>query len=99
MTPLDKVLDRLRTGSPSSPRRAGRGWVTRCPVHDDRAPSLSITEAGDGRVLIHCHAGCATDAVLASVGLGFEDLFPEKRIRARSPRRRRNIAQAARRGR
>lgn len=45
-------------------RRAGRGWVAKCPAHDDRTPSLSITEAGDGRVLVHCHAGCSQSAVI-----------------------------------
>ncbi len=34
----------------------GYGTV-RCPAHDDRHPSLSITER-DGKLLVHCHAGC-----------------------------------------
>ena len=32
--------------------------MARCPAHDDREPSLSIRDGGDGRVLVHCHAGC-----------------------------------------
>ncbi|MEI8153560.1 MAG: toprim domain-containing protein [Hyphomicrobiales bacterium] len=39
-------------------RRGGRGWIARCPAHNDRSPSLSICDAGDGKVLVHCHAGC-----------------------------------------
>jgi hypothetical protein len=31
-----------------------------CPAHDDRAPSLSISEGDDGRTLLKCHAGCST---------------------------------------
>ena len=30
-------------------------WYARCPAHDDRSPSLSVTDTGD-RVLIHCFA-------------------------------------------
>ena len=26
-------------------RKAGGGWMARCPAHDDREPSLSITDA------------------------------------------------------
>lgn len=37
-----------------------------CPAHDDKTPSLSIAE-DDGRVLWHCFAGCAQDAVLAAL--------------------------------
>ena len=39
------------------------GGMVRCPAHDDTSPSLHVTD-GDGRVLVHCHAGCAQDAVL-----------------------------------
>ena len=39
-------------------RKAGGGWMARCPAHDDREPSLSIRDAGDGKVLVRCHAGC-----------------------------------------
>lgn len=52
-------------------------WVARCPAHDDRAPSLSISESAEGRVLVHCFGGCSALAVLEAVGLGFTDLFPE----------------------
>lgn len=73
-SPMDVVLDRL----PSKPRRSGRGWTTRCPAHEDRTPSLSITEATDGKVLIRCWAGCSTESVLAALGLRWSDLFPER---------------------
>jgi putative DNA primase/helicase len=39
-------------------RRAGSGWTARCPAHDDRTPSLSISDADNGKVLVRCHAGC-----------------------------------------
>lgn len=40
-------------------RRCGRGWIARCPAHDDRAPSLSIGQGEGGRLLLHCFAGCS----------------------------------------
>ena len=44
-------------------RRSGSCWKAKCPVHDDKNPSLSIREV-DGKVLLHCHAGCAqSDAI------------------------------------
>ena len=45
-------------------RRIATGWSCRCPAHDDRHPSLSVADAADGRVLVHCHAGCDQHAVI-----------------------------------
>ena len=39
-------------------RRTGSGWTARCPLHDDQKPSLSISSGKNGKVLVHCHAGC-----------------------------------------
>lgn len=76
MTPVENLLQRLekvkgRNGS----------WTARCPAHNDKGPSLAIRETDDGRVLVHCFAGCETASVLGSVGLDMTDLFPpdEKR--------------------
>jgi hypothetical protein len=52
--------------------------LARCPAHDDRSPSLSIKECSDGRVLIHCFAGCSPDAILESIGLSFRDVMPDR---------------------
>ena len=48
-------------------RKAGAAWMARCPAHDDRAPSLSIADAGDGKVLVRCHAGCDQRDVIAAL--------------------------------
>lgn len=50
-------------------------WQARCPAHDDRSPSLSLREGQDGRVLIHCFAGCTHTAILAKLRLAQSDLF------------------------
>lgn len=57
-------------------RPAGDGWTARCPGHDDRRASLSLNRGDDGRALLHCHAGCAVDAILAALGLRPGELFP-----------------------
>jgi hypothetical protein len=54
----------------------GRGQLeAQCPNHDDRQPSLSVTEGDDGRVLLHCHAGCEPEEVVHALGLEMKDLF------------------------
>lgn len=45
-----------------------------CPAHADTRPSLSVTSI-EGSVLIHCHGGCHTDDVLATLELKKRDLF------------------------
>ncbi len=70
-TPIELIpnrLQRVRTAP-------GGGFMAECPAHVDRVPSLSITEGQDGRVLVHCFAGCDTSAVLAAIALSFRDLF------------------------
>ena len=47
--------------------RSGATWMARCPVHDDRIASLSISEDKGGRVLVHCHAGCSQREVIAAL--------------------------------
>ncbi len=49
----------------------GSGGSACCPTHNDKNPSLSIAER-DGKLLVHCHAGCPQDAVwelLSRMGL------------------------------
>lgn len=76
-TPLDLVLSRLTAAS-----HCGDGFLARCPAHDDHAPSLTVAQASDGRVLLHCHAGCAPETVVARLGLRMADLFPVARTKA-----------------
>jgi putative DNA primase/helicase len=48
-------------------RKVGNGWTARCPAHDDRTPSLSIRDAEDNKVLVHCHAGCGQERVVTAL--------------------------------
>lgn len=47
--------------------RAGDNWSCRCPAHEDKRASLSIKDGPDGKLLVHCHAGCAQDDVINSL--------------------------------
>src|SRR5262245_34734048 len=67
---MDRVLPLLHGA-----KRSGAGWVAHCPAHDDRRVSLSVKEGDDGRVLFHCHAGCAHDAITHALNLEVRDLF------------------------
>jgi len=47
-------------------RRSGPAWMAKCPAHDDHNPRLSIRQA-DGKVLLHCHAGCSQQDVIKAL--------------------------------
>lgn len=53
-------------------------YSARCPAHDDRTASLAVSTGQDGKILLHCHAGCTTPDILAAIGLEPKDLFPPK---------------------
>jgi hypothetical protein len=71
--PVETLIARL-----DRVRKSGRGWTAKCPAHEDRTASLSITAGDDGRVLLHCFAGCCTADVVAAAGLQIADLFVRK---------------------
>lgn len=57
-------------------RKSGNSYLALCPSHDDRNPSLSLRDA-DGKVLVHCHAGCDQNTVIEALKkLGF---WPEQK--------------------
>jgi len=62
-------------------QKSGGGWIARCPAHGDKNPSLSIALGEDGRILVHCHAGCTAEQIVAAMGLTLRDLMPERDTR------------------
>ncbi len=72
-----RILDALRVRG-SSVQINGSTVKAQCPAHDDRNPSLSITDT-ESRVLVHCHAGCDTAAVLVALDLTLRDLYDQPR--------------------
>ena len=80
LSPADRLLDLLDRVKATGPGT----WLASCPTsnhkHGDRSRGLSVREGDDGRVLIHCHAGCAVHEVVAALGIQLSDLFPARKI-------------------
>lgn len=63
----------------SKVKRTGQGrYIACCSAHEDKSASLSIRELDDGKVLVHCFAGCSVHEIVAAVGLEISDLFPPR---------------------
>jgi hypothetical protein len=75
---VQRLISALEAGG-YGPRANGAGWASRCPGHDDKAPSLSINVGDDGRVLLKDHAGCPAEHIVKALGLTMANLFPERR--------------------
>ena len=59
--------------------RTGPGkWIACCPAHDDHHPSMGVRGLDDGRLLVHCRAGCEVESIVAAIGLELSDLFPPR---------------------
>ena len=58
-----------------------RWWSARCPAHNDHNNSLSVGEGDDGKVLLHCHAGCSVEEIVDELDLTMHDLFDRRRRR------------------
>lgn len=67
---LQEILSRLH-----GVHGSGKQYTARCPAHDDHNASLSIGQGDDGKILLHCHAGCDVENILAALGLKKSDLF------------------------
>jgi putative DNA primase/helicase len=71
--PANALLERLANPHPAGPGR----WRATCPAHGTgRNQALSIRVV-DGKILLHCFAGCDSDAVLAALGLSWRDLHAD----------------------
>jgi len=67
----------------------GGQYIACCPAHEDRNPSLSIGTGDDGQLLLACHAGCDTAAIVGALGCTMADLFPPKQsANGATPKRR-----------
>lgn len=58
----------------------GKGFTAQCPAHDDSRNSLSVSRADDGKILLHCFAGCETPAIADALGLKMNELFAKERL-------------------
>jgi hypothetical protein len=67
---FEEVIGRLQVAS-----RNGEKAMCFCPAHDDRTnPSLSL-KAENGRLLLHCFAGCHPEDIVSELGLEINHLF------------------------
>jgi len=84
MSNVANLLSRLDKVKPT-----GNGtYLSRCPAHEDRSPSLAIRETDEGVILLYCFAGCHVHDVVGAVGLDISDLFPPRAIHHGKPERR-----------
>ena len=71
--PIVKVLERLEDYT-----ERGDEIRARCPAHNGTSEdSLSIREAENGDVLLHCHAECENEDIVEALDLEMLDLFRE----------------------
>lgn len=54
---------------------SGNQYSAKCPAHDDKRASLSVSESQDGKILLNCHAGCSPTDIVSVLGLNLSDLF------------------------
>ncbi|MDF5890707.1 CHC2 zinc finger domain-containing protein [Pseudomonas syringae pv. syringae] len=69
---VDKVLERLDKVKPAGANK----WKACCPAHDDKSPSLAISQTLEGTVLLKCWAGCSAGSIVEAIGLELRHLFP-----------------------
>jgi len=87
----DKLLSRLEKVK----RKGDNSWLACCPAHDDKHPSLGITEKGE-RVLLRCFSHqCDVSDIVHAVGLELSDLFPEKTSKGGKPIRKKRFSAEA----
>jgi DNA primase len=63
----DRLVKSLRDHGSTVNELGGGEWKAQCPAHDDRTPSLSVTDT-ENRALFFCHAGCDGKDVLKVLG-------------------------------
>ena len=56
----------------------------RCPCHNDKKASLSISQGRNNRIILNCHAGCNYKNILSEVGLTEDDLFNDGRTKQKN---------------
>ncbi len=77
---ITECLNRIETKTGFRPKKEGSSYKACCPAHDDQNPSLSIKEV-DGKLLLHCFAGCSPEKICSTIDCNISDLFlngPEK---------------------
>ena len=84
---IDLILSKLEKVR----RRTPNEWMSCCPVHQEKTPSLSIKN-DDGKILIYCF-GCGADAidVVGAIGVDQSELFSDNSYEDTKPYIKRDI--------
>lgn len=73
-----RIDDFLRLLQPQRKHQQGGEWKCRCPAHDDKQESLSVSlgknQRGSQIILCKCFAGCGLDDILRALRLTKKDL-------------------------
>lgn len=76
-------------------KRAGNGWLMRCPSHSDDNASLSFRDdSASGKLLVNCFAGCRSEDILSALRDRY--LLPMPTPKADRPRKPRTSTGGAR---
>lgn len=78
---LDELIQR------HAGKRTSTGAMFKCPSHKDQTASLHVSQGAD-KLLLRCHAGCTTPAVLSAWGLTWADVSPEREAAQRPAEKR-----------
>lgn len=76
MSGIDKIIDWLSASGTDYRKTSDDSYMACCPAHTDKSPSLSIKGLPDGRVLMHCFAGCPWDEILFVMDMEPADIMP-----------------------
>jgi len=69
---LSEIITRFEGAKPNGKD----SFQAKCPSHEDKHASLTISEQ-NGKILMHCHAGCDVDSICRAIGIAQSDLFTE----------------------
>src|SRR5262245_12780861 len=79
MPTIDQTLKQIITATKATPNKGGNGWKGHCPAHQDKTPSLSISQGLDTRILLNCHRKCDIDSICAALNITKADLYPPQK--------------------
>lgn len=67
---MQSILNQLDKLKETKPKRGMvYSAIACCPAHDDKSPSLQISETLDGKLLLHCFAGCDYTSIADAMGI------------------------------
>lgn len=72
---LEELVQRVGASTGHRCHKTAKGYTAHCPAHEDKNPSLSLSEDSQGKILVHCFAGCSAEAICTALNIETKDLF------------------------